>query len=94
MPYTDTNIIEKFDDFIDNNKTRFILVSTTDYNKERLPRKIRNKYKVYLIHYGNYLETLDMKAWRKNIQSSPIISIYPQITQAMIDTPELYQLHL
>lgn len=113
LPYTDSNIIEKFDEFIDNNKTRFILISTKDYDNnkqeinglidnnymhqypsEKIPRKIRNKYKVYLIHYGNYLEILDMKEWRKNIQSSPVISIYPQITQEMIDSPEIYQLHL
>ena len=64
------------------------------YPSEKTPRKLRNKYKVYLVHYGNYLETLNMKEWRKKIQANPVLSIYPKITEEMIAEPELYQLHL
>ena len=62
------------------------------YPSERVNRRLRNRYKIYLIHFGNYLESLGIKEWRKNLASST--ALYPDIPEDAIVNPELYQLHL
>ena len=62
------------------------------YPSETIHRRLRNRFKVFLIHYGNYLESLGLKEWRKNSQDD--ISLYPSIPDNMITAPQEYQLHL
>lgn len=62
------------------------------YPSERVKRRLRNRYKIYLIHFGNYLESLGIKEWRKNLASST--ALYPDIPEDAIAAPEMYQLHL
>lgn len=110
LPYND-EIVCAFDDFITNNKTRFILVSVVDYEKhrhnidgllannymhqypsEKVNRCLRNRYKVYLIHLGNFLEAIGIKDWRKNLTAYTIL--YPEIPEEIVSMPQDYQLPL
>lgn len=77
---------EKINGLLDNNYMH-------QYPSENVDRKIRNRYKVYLVHFGNYLEALGIKEWRKKIKSDGI-SLYPKIPNPIIKDPEKYQLSL
>lgn len=35
------------------------------YPSETIHRRLRNRFKVFLVHYGNYLESFGLKEWRK-----------------------------
>lgn len=76
---------EKIEGLLDNNYMH-------QYPSERVKRRLRNRYKIYLIHFGNYLESLGIKEWRKNLASST--ALYPDIPEDAIAAPEMYQLHL
>lgn len=110
LPYSD-EFVCLFDDFITEKKTRFILVSVTDYNKhqdeidgllnnnymhqypsEKIHRSLRNRYKVYLVHLGNYLEAIGIKDWRKNLSTYTIL--YPQLPAEIISSPPQHQIVL
>lgn len=110
LPYMDESIIDKFDEFIDEHKSRFILISNNEYKNhkieidgliennymhqypsENIDRKLRNKYKVYLVHFGNYLEVLDMKTWRKQVKKDGI-NLYPKLPIEMIKHPQMYEI--
>lgn len=110
LPYMDESIIDKFDEFIDEHKSRFILISNNEYKNhkieidgliennymhqypsENVDRKLRNKYKVYLVHFGNYLEVLDMKTWRKQVKKDGI-NLYPMLPIEMIKCPQMYEI--
>lgn len=62
------------------------------YPGEKVHRNIRNRYKVYLIHLGNYLEAIGIKDWRKNLSSYTIL--YPQIPEEIVSSPGEYQIAL
>ncbi len=109
LPYME-EFVCKFDDFMDEKQSRFILVSNEEYqqNKEKInglldnnymhqypsekvDRKIRNRYKVYLVHFGNYLESLGIKQWRKRVKVDGI-SLYPKIPSQVLENPQKFQL--
>ena len=110
LPYSE-KIVCAFEDFVTDNKSRFILVSIGDYEKhkkeidgminnnymhqypsESMHRRLRNRYKLYLVHLGNYLEALGIKDWRKNI--SEYTALYPEIPKEFLSDPQKYQLIL
>lgn len=62
------------------------------YPSETVDRNLRNAYKVFLVHYGNYIEALGIKEWRKTIEKGP--SIYPTIPKQVTNNPMDYQLLL
>lgn len=62
------------------------------YPSEKVHRNLRNRYKVYLIHLGNYLEAIGIKDWRKNLSSYTIL--YPQPPEDIISSPWEYQIAL
>lgn len=109
LPYT-TETVRAFEDFITNNKSRFVLVSIEDYEdrrkeidgllsnnymhqypSEKMHRRLRNRYKLYLVHLGNYLEALGIKDWRKNI--AEYTTLYPQIPKEFLSEPKNHQLY-
>ncbi len=114
LPYGSDTVCA-FDDFVTDQKKRFIIISIDDYEKnrcdidglldnnymhqypsEKVPRKMRNHYKVYLVHFGNYLEAIGIKEWRKKLSLSvdEEIMLYPPISEELVLDPIKYQLSL
>lgn len=58
------------------------------FPSETLPRKMRNKYKVFLVNYGNYLESLGIKFYRQ--LKNQDLSIFPEIPDHIIKYPDNY----
>lgn len=76
---------QHIDGLVDNNYMH-------QYPSETIHRRLRNRFKVFLVHYGNYLESFGLKEWRKISQED--ISLYPSIPENMLISPEEYQLCL
>lgn len=62
------------------------------FPSETISRSIRNKYKIFLVHYGNYLESLGIKDYRQIANND--LSISPQIPNHMLKNPEKYCLNI
>ena len=80
----------------ENNKTVINILVDKNYihqfPSETIPRTVRNKYKVFLVHYGNYLESLGIKEYRQ--MTNEDLSIFPKVSSHMISNPEKYTLSL
>lgn len=77
---------ERINGLLDNNYMH-------QYPSEKVDRSIRNRYKVYLVHFGNYLESLGIKQWRKKVKADGV-SLYPKIPSRILEEPHKFQLNL
>lgn len=58
---------------------------------EQVPRAIKNKYKVFFVHYGNYLETVgnQLREMQKNIKENNML-LYPEFPSDIVENLEEY----
>ena len=56
------------------------------YPSKTIPKKYRNKYKAFLVHYGSYLESLKEKGFKKfrGNEFNLDTSIYPPLTKNIL----------
>lgn len=62
---------------------------------EQVPRRIKNKYKVFFVHYGNYLEAVEnqLKEIQKNIKENNML-LYPDFPEDLVENLEKYLLNI
>lgn len=62
---------------------------------EQVPRKIKNRYKVFFVHYGNYLEAVgnQLKEIQKNTKENSML-LYPDFPEDITDNLEKYLLNI
>ncbi|MGY1574337.1 ORC-CDC6 family AAA ATPase [Faecalibacterium duncaniae] len=63
---------------------------------EQLPRSIRNSYKLFYVHYGNYLESLHEKGLKNFYEtaSSADKELYPPLPENILDTINDYVMEI
>lgn len=59
---------------------------------EQVPRKIRNEYKIYFVHYGNYLESLKENVMKTFYAEIDNVQLYPEFPSDIIDNIDSYVL--
>lgn len=62
---------------------------------EQVPRSIKNKFKVFFVHYGNYLEAVEnqLKEIHKKIKENNML-LYPDFPNDIEENLEKYLLHV
>ena len=112
---TSSPICMAVEDYVSQEKQRFFIVSSEDYDKavnffdglvangalhqcpsEQLPRKIRNKFKLFLVHYGNYLESFKNGRAELNYDAATIGSgsLFPALPDDLVASPAKYSVHI
>ncbi len=110
---TSSPICVAVEDYVAQEKQRFFIVSSEDYDKavnffdglvangalhqcpsEQLPRRIRNKFKLFLVHYGNYLENFKNGRAELNYDVATIGagSLFPTLPDNLVTYPEKYSI--